>query len=569
MENSSKHYSSDNMSKTLYEELVSVYEKISSTSSRLEKEDIIADFLKSIKENDPDITYDVALLLQGKIFPPWSDKEMGISTQLIIKALSKLLGENTKSIEDKLASVGDMGEITQELVKNNKQVTFFKVPLTIKKVISNLRKTESITGSNSQNKKLNLILELYTSASPLEAKYITRTITEKLRIGVGEGTLVEAIAKAYSIDKEVIDRAYMLSNDLGEVARRAQDSIESVQSLTITPGKPIKPMLAQLSPGIEESVDEMKEVICETKYDGIRVQIHKKDDEIKIFTRRLENVTSALPEIVEYVRDALPDEDYIIEGEVIATKDNQPISFQYILQRVKRKYDVDKMREKIPLKVFLFDVLYYKTPVAEESLGKRREILESIVTTSDDVELSTMKVVTPENNQDAVDLFNWSIDNGHEGIMFKDITSPYSPGKRGKNMLKFKPVRETLDCVITGGIYGKGKRANFFGSYLLSLLDSETGEYKTLVHAATGMDDEMLASLTERMQQYILSTSEQTVTFKPAVILEVAFSEIVESNEYESGYSLRFPAIKRIRDDIGLDQVDTIDKLMQLIELQN
>ena len=153
--------------------------------------------------------------------------------------------------------------------------------------------------------------------------------------------------------------------------------------------------------------------------------------------------------------------------------------------------------------------------------------------------------------------------------MFKDITSPYSPGKRGKNMLKFKPVRETLDCVITGGIYGKGKRANFFGSYLLSLLDSETGEYKTLVHAATGMDDEMLASLTERMQQYILSTSEQTVTFKPAVILEVAFSEIVESNEYESGYSLRFPAIKRIRDDIGLDQVDTIDKLMQLIEFQN
>ena len=280
MENSLKHYSSDNMSKTLYEELVSVYEKISSTSSRLEKEDIIADFLKSIKENDPDITYDVALLLQGKIFPPWSDKEMGISTQLIIKALSKLLGENTKSIEDKLASVGDMGEITQELVKNNKQVTFFKVPLTIKKVISNLRKTESITGSNSQNKKLNLILELYTSASPLEAKYITRTITEKLRIGVGEGTRVEAIAKAYSIDKEVIDRAYMLSNDLGEVARRAQDSIESVQSLTITPGKPIKPMLAQLSPGIEESIDEMKEVVCETKYDGIRVQIHKKDDAV-------------------------------------------------------------------------------------------------------------------------------------------------------------------------------------------------------------------------------------------------------------------------------------------------
>lgn len=557
------------MSDILYEELVETYEKISSTTKRLEKEEIIANFLKSIKEKSPETTYDVTLLLQGKIFPPWSDKEMGVSTQLIIKALSKMLGENTKKIEDQLASVGDMGEITEDLVKNNKQVTFFKIPLTVKKVISNLRKTESIVGSNSQNKKLNLILELYTSASPLEAKYITRTITEKLRIGVGEGTLVDAISDAYEIDKEIIDRAYMLSNDLGEVATRAQESIESVKELSIMPGKPIKPMLAQLSPGIQESIDEMEKVICETKYDGIRVQIHKQADEIRIFTRRLENVTNALPEIVEYVREALPDEDYIIEGEVIATKDNKPISFQYILQRVKRKYDVEKMREKIPLKIFLFDVLYYKEPVAEQPIGQRRELLEKIVTTSSDVELSTMEIVTPENVPDAEKLFNWSIENGHEGIMFKDITSPYSPGKRGKNMLKYKPVRETLDCVITGGIYGKGKRAKFFGSYLLSLLDSQTGEYKTLVHAATGMDDDMLASLTERMQQHIISTNEQTVTFKPAVILEVAYSEIVESNEYESGYSLRFPAIKRVRDDIGLDQVDTLDKLMQMIELQN
>ncbi|MBE6487423.1 MAG: ATP-dependent DNA ligase [Methanosphaera stadtmanae] len=557
------------MTKTPYIKLVECYEKIASTSARLEKRDIIADFLKEIKENDPEITYDIALLLQGKIFPPWSEKEMGISTQLIIKALSKLLGENTKDIENKLASVGDMGEITEELVANNKQVTFFKVPLTVSKVISNLRKTEEITGSKSQNKKLNYILELYTSAEPIEAKYITRTITEKLRIGVGEGTLVEAIAKAYDMDKEVIDRAYMLSNDLGEVALRAQESIESVKSLTINPGKPIKPMLAQLSPGIKESIEEMGEVICETKYDGIRVQIHHFDGQTKIFTRRLENVTKALPEIVEYIENAINNVDFIVEGEVIAIKDNKPVSFQYILQRVKRKYDIEKMMDEVPLKVFLFDVLYYENPVAEDSLINRRKLLEDIVTVSDDVELSTMKVITPDNYEEAEELFNWSIETGHEGIMFKDVNSPYSPGKRGKNMLKYKPIRETLDCVITGGIYGKGKRAKFFGSYLLSLLDEKTGEYKTLVHAATGMDDEMLATMTERMQEHIISTSEQTVVFKPAVILEVAFSEIVESNEYESGYSLRFPAIKRVRDDIGLDQVDTLEKLNQLLELQN
>lgn len=556
------------MTNTSYEKLVEVYEKISSTSSRLEKQDIIADFLMYIKETDADITYDITLLLQGKIFPPWSDKEMGISTQLIIKALSNLLGESTKSIENKLAEVGDMGEISEELIKNNKQVTFFKVPLTVKKVLSNLRKTESITGSKSQNKKINYLLELYTSASPLEAKYITRTITERLRIGVGEGTLVEAIAQAYNMDKEIIDRAYMLSNDLGEVASRAQESIESVKSLTITPGKPIKPMLAQLSPGIKESITEMKKVICETKYDGIRVQIHHYNNKTKIFTRRLENVTNALPEVVEYIEEALPSKDFIVEGEVIATKDNKPISFQYILQRVKRKYDIDKMREKIPLKVFLFDVLYYDKPTAELPIIQRRQLLEEIVTTSKNVELSTMKIVSQENYTEAEKLFTWSIDEGHEGIMFKDVTSPYSPGKRGKNMLKYKPLRETLDCVITGGTYGKGKRAKFFGSYLLSLLDEKTGEYKTLVHAATGMDDDLLASLTKRMEKLIISKSEQNVLFKPKVILEIAYSEIVESNEYESGYSLRFPAIKGVRDDIGLDEVDTLSKLHQMIDLQ-
>lgn len=556
------------MTNTSYEKLVEVYEKISSTSSRLEKQDIIADFLMYIKETDADITYDITLLLQGKIFPPWSDKEMGISTQLIIKALSNLLGESTKSIENKLAEVGDMGEISEELIKNNKQVTFFKVPLTVKKVLSNLRKTESITGSKSQNKKINYLLELYTSASSLEAKYITRTITERLRIGVGEGTLVEAIAQAYNIDKEIIDRAYMLSNDLGEVASRAQESIESVKSLTITPGKPIKPMLAQLSPGIKESITEMKKVICETKYDGIRVQIHHYNNKTKIFTRRLENVTNALPEVVEYIEEALPSKDFIVEGEVIATKDNKPISFQYILQRVKRKYDIDKMREKIPLKVFLFDVLYYDKPTAELPIIQRRQLLEEIVTTSKNVELSTMKIVSQENYTEAEKLFTWSIDEGHEGIMFKDVTSPYSPGKRGKNMLKYKPLRETLDCVITGGTYGKGKRAKFFGSYLLSLLDEKTGEYKTLVHAATGMDDDLLASLTKRMEKLIISKSEQNVLFKPKVILEIAYSEIVESNEYESGYSLRFPAIKGVRDDIGLDEVDTLSKLHQMIDLQ-
>lgn len=551
----------------LYLKLVEVYEKIASTTSRLEKQEIIAKFLSEIRESDPEATYDVTLLLQGKIFPPWSEKEIGISTQLIIKALSKLSGINTKKLEDKLAQIGDLGELTGEVVSNNKQQTFFQIPLTVKKVITTLQRTEEFTGSNSQNKKLNLIIELYTSASAVEAKYITRTITERLRIGVGEGTLVDAISQAYNINKDIIDHAYMLSNDLGEVAQKAMQSEELVKSLTITPGKPIKPMLAQLSPGIKESIEELQNVIAETKYDGIRIQIHHTNHETKLFTRRLENVTEALPEIVEYVDEAMPDVDYIIEGEIIATRDGKPISFQYILQRVKRKYDIDRMRDKVPLKLFTFDMLYYEKPIAEEPLIERRELLEEVIKTTDHVNLSSMCVVTPEKYMEAEKLFKWSIENNHEGIMLKNASSPYSPGKRGKNMLKYKPVRETLDCVITGATYGKGKRAKFFGSYQLSLYDPETQSYKTLVHAATGLDDVMLESLTKRMEDLIIQQDELNVKIKPEVILEVAFSEIVESSEYETGYSLRFPAIKSVRDDLSLDEVDTTDKLKEIMQI--
>ena len=554
------------MTSTSYGRLVEIYEKISATSSRLEKQDIIADFLREIKDTDPDGVYDVVLLLQGKIFPPWSEKEIGISTQLIIKALSKLLGENSKTIEKQLAEVGDMGEITQQLISNKKQQTFFSIPLTIKKVIGNLRKIETITGSNSQNKKLNHILELYTSASGVEAKYITRTITERLRIGVGEGTLVDAIAQAYDIKKEIIDNAYMLSNDLGEVAKRAQISQKQVEELFITPGKPIKPMLAQLSEGIEESVKEIGDVIVETKYDGIRIQIHHTGGVTKLFTRRLENVTEALPEIVDYVNEAMPDCDFIIEGEIIATRNNKPISFQHILQRVKRKYDIEDMKKKVPLKLFVFDILYYKEATLMLPLLKRRSLLEDVIKTSDVVELSSMRHVKGDEYKDAEELFRWSIENNHEGIMIKDSTSPYSPGKRGKNMLKYKPVRETLDCVIIGATYGKGKRAKFFGSYLLALYDTDSGEYKTLVHAATGLDDVMLETLTKRMSKLVIEQHEQTVKIKPEVILEVAYSEIVESSEYEAGYSLRFPAIKSVRDDLRLDEVDTIDKLKAIVK---
>jgi DNA ligase I, ATP-dependent (dnl1) len=381
-------------------------------------------------------------------------------------------------------------------------------------------------------------------------------------VGVGEGTIRDAISQAFNIPKEVTERAHMLTNDMGLVAEVARmEGEEGLRKLTLKPGKPVKPMLAQLSPGITESVGEMGWAICETKYDGIRVQIHRYGDKIDIFTRRLENISLALPEISEYIEKSLPHEDFIVEGEIIASRDGKPISFQYMLQRVRRKYEIDKMVSKIPLTVYLFDVLYYQKPILDEPLQERRKILESIVKVDEGkLELSAQVKVTPEEIGKAQDLFETSIKGGHEGIMIKDPHAPYMPGIRGKKMLKLKAEPETLDLVVVGGTYGTGKRAHLIGSYLMALQD-EDNQLKPLAYAATGLDDQTLLELSEMVEPLIISKEGRQVKIEPSIIMEIAFSEIVESPESEIGYSLRFPVVKRIRNDLGLDEIDTLERI--------
>lgn len=545
-----------------YSEMVKVYEELDSTTKRLEKTSILADFYKEIGEKDPKLLPTVTLLSLGRVFPTWSEEELGIGTKLLMKAIALVVGVKSEDVEDKQRDAGDLGQAAQELFKKKKQVTLFSRKLTIEKVQNNLMKIAFISGNRAQSKKLEILRELLSSASPTEAKYITRTVIEELRIGVGEGTIRDALAQAFQVDKEVVERAHMLTNDLGLVAEVSKEQgEEGLKNLTLKPGKPVKPMLAQLSPGIATSVQEMGWALCETKYDGVRVQIHRLNDEINIFTRRLENISNAVPEIVEYIRKSLPSNNFIVEGEIIVTRDGKPISFQYILQRVRRKYDIERMRNEVPLKLYLFDVLYYNDPLIDAPFEKRREILESIVTLiSDKVQLSRQVKVTPESILDAEDLFKKSIDDGHEGIMIKDPNAPYMPGIRGKKMLKLKAEPETLDLVIVGGTYGKGKRAHFIGSYLLAARD-ENNDLKTLAHAATGLDDKTLQELSELTEPLITNKTGRQVTISPHIVLEIAYSEIVKSPEYDSGYSLRFPVVKRIREDRSVDDIDTVERI--------
>jgi DNA ligase-1 len=285
-----------------------------------------------------------------------------------------------------------------------------------------------------------------------------------------------------------------------------------------------------------------------------------------VFTRRLENISNAVPDVIEYIEKSLPHQDFIVEGEIIVTKNGKPISFQYILQRVRRKYDIEKVMGEVPLTLFLFDVLYFNKPFIDAPLEKRRSTLESIVKTSENkIQLSRLVKITMDNVQEAENLFTESIDKGHEGIMIKDPQAPYIPGIRGKKMLKYKAEPETLDLVVVGGSYGKGKRAHFIGSYLMALRDEEGG-FKTIAHVATGLDDKTLLELSERMDKIIKSRRGGLVKVNPHIILEIAYSEIVNSPEYESGFSLRFPVVKRIRDDLSLEDIDTVTRVKSIFK---
>ena len=542
-----------------YQELVNVYEALGATTKRLEKTDILADFFKRVEEEDLE---KITLMALGSVFPSWSEEEQGIGDKLVMKAVGDAVGVSVDVVEDAIRDEGDIGAAAEKLYTKKAQMTFFSQPLTVKFVYNQLRKLATISGSRSTARKISNILELLSSASGKEAKYICRTILEELRIGVGEGIIRDAISQAFDVDKAVAERAHMLTNDLGLVAKVAKlEGEDGLKKLTLIPGRPVKPMLAQLSEGIDISVEEMGCALCETKYDGFRTQFHKKGDEITLFTRRLENVTHAFPDAVDFIRRGFPDEDFIAEGEIVGFKDDKPLPFQTVLQRVRRKYDIHDAMKNVPIKIFLYDLLYFKEPVVDEPIIKRREILENAVDTSvDELNLSDIVKVGSENIDDAVELFNKSIAGGHEGIMIKNCAEPYIPGIRGKKMLKFKAEPETLDAVIVGGTKGIGKRGEFIGSYEIALRD-EYGDLQTITKIGSGLSDDDLADLTRQMKELIISEKGTHITVQPKIVLEIKYSEIVKSPEYPAGYSLRFPIVKGIRTDKGVEDIDTIERL--------
>ena len=558
---------------TSFREFAQACNEIELTSGSLDMTALVADLFDSVTLDELPV---VSHFVMGEIFPAWSSEEVGVGAGILYSAIAKSAGVSVEDIEDLVRDTGDIGKTAVQALskKSQGQSTFSSFleeshELSILEVFERFKDISRISGKGSQTSKIKNLQYLFNSASSKEVGYISLLAIEELRIGVGEGIVRDAIGRAFDVPSEDVERGFMLTNDMGLVALTAkQGGADAVSGLGLVLNRPIKLMLAQITPSLESAISDMDEAAIEWKFDGARVQIHKDGDDVVLYSRRLENITQSLPDIVEAVREHVKMDTAILDGEAVAIDaDGRPRPFQDILKRFRRKYDVNSTAREIPLTLNLFDIMYLNgESLLDRPLVERRELLRSSV--ENDISIRVDTQVVTKDIEEINRIYTEALKGGHEGIMIKNPNSPYSPGKRGKNWLKKKPVMETLDLVVIGAEWGYGRRTSFMGSYALACHDTDTGKFLPVGKVATGFSDEQLAELTDIFSELVVVESGKEIELKPEIVFEVAFEEIQKSSNYESGYALRFPRLVNVRDDKSVEDVETIERIEDMYRLQ-
>ncbi len=559
-----------------YYVLSDIYEKLESISGKLEKTHIIS---KLLKKTPTKILSKIVLLLNGKVFPAWSEEELGVANQLMIKSISKAYGIIEKNIVKEFKKTGDLGLVVEKLSKSKKQTTLGTKELNVEKVFENLQLIAQQTGSGSQDRKMNLVAELLTQAKPKEAKYIVRTVLGQLRIGVAEGIIRDAIAEAFNVSKKIVENAWFLNPDYGEITRIAKEKGEKgLKKVKVEIGRPIVVLLAEKSPSLEDALNSFDEPACEYKYDGARMLIHKKNDKFWIFTRRLENITKAFPDVVEVCKKSLKTKECIVDGEGLAIdrKTGKPLPFQTLSQRIKRKYDIRKISKEIPIELNFFDIIYLNgKPLFDLPLKQRKKLLTKTVKEIPGKVQLAKQLVTKDLKK-ADKFYKAALKAGQEGLIVKNLQAKYQPGRRvAGGWLKVKPVLESLDLVIIGATWGTGKRAGWLGSYILACRDPNTGDFLECGMLGTGVKEKKstpkditFKDLTKILKPFIESEKGNKVKIKPKIVIEVAYEEIQKSPTYSSGYALRFPRLLRVRWDMGPGGIDNLERIERIFKMQ-
>ena len=577
-----------------FTDIAKMFDRLESTSARLEMTAILADFFKDC---NPDDLRSIIYLSQGKLHPDFYGVELGMADKLVLRAIAFTSGTKDSKVEEMWVKEGDPGAVAEKLIGTKKQMTLFSEPLTLDRVVKGLTLIETAEGKDSQDKKMKHLANLLHDSGPLEARYLCRIVTGRMRIGASTMTILDALSIAFATkeDRESVERAFNVTCDLGLVAETiCRSGIDGIQRIQVTIGNPIKVMLAERLPSIGEVVSKMGgECAIEYKYDGIRAQVHIGKDSVKIYSRRLEDLTPNFPDIAQALREHFKGTEAIIEGEcvAVAAETGYMQSFQEVTHR-RRKHGMDDAVKEVPVRIFMFDMLYVDgKDMTTTPYLQRRSALTEWFDISDNVQMSTMRIVHSEDEGE--EFFEEAITARCEGVMAKSISddSIYRAGSRGFLWIKYKKdyqenLTDSFDLAVVGAFYGMGKRAGKYGALLMASYDPEIGRFGTVCKLGTGFDDAFLDGMPALLDGY--KTSERPssldakmipdVWFEPHVVLEVVAAEITVSPNHtagmgmikdDSGLGIRFPRFTgRVRDDKDAEQCTTVQEIMEMYEMQ-
>jgi len=576
-----------------YSIVTDAYEKIEATTKRLEMTDYLVDLIKKTPKNFID---KIAFLTQGKLCPDFLGIEIGMAEKMVISSIAKAAELEKSEIAQKFRKTGDLGLTAEQLLE---KMPAPRKPLTAEEVYDTLNKIAHTSGKGSVEEKVNLLAGLLRKATPKEARYIVRTVTGRLRLGVGDMTFLDALAVAYFGDKKrrnEIERAYNLSSDLGLVAKTLMnEGADGIKKIKITIGRPVRAMLAERLKSPKEILEKIGGIgSVEYKYDGLRIQAHMSPDRTRLFSRRLENLTDQFPDIREALKNSLNVKEAVVEGECVAVDPNtgEMRAFQVISQRRGRKYKIEEMIEEIPTTIFLFDILYKDGEnLIDWPYPKRRKELERIVKETRHVKLAEQFITDdPDQLEQYMDK---AIEGGSEGLMVKALgeDSVYQAGSRGFLWIKYKKeykseMADTVDLVAVGAFAGRGRRAGTYGALLMAAYDPKADEFKTVCKLGTGFDDATLSQFPRVFEPYRVSRQHPRVDsqikadywFVPNVVLEVLGAELTLSPSHtcgldaikkDSGIAIRFPRFTgRWRKDKAPENATTTNEIIKMYRSQ-
>jgi DNA ligase-1 len=555
---------------------VEICENIRSTPSKNLKVSILSEYLSRLDNDSLPIAI---LFLSGRIFPRGSRQNINVGFSIIMQSLSEIAMLDASEIQQVYLTHGDMGALSEYAVSKKHIFSLFRQQqLTLCFVYNQLKKIAGTIGSGASKNKTKILTGLLIDMSPHEAKYLIKIINGEMRIGLVEGLIEIAIAKAFNQNIKVIREAMLVAGDIAQVSILAKRNL--LDKAIIKPLTPLSFMLADVMFTAEEIINYYKKpLICEYKYDGIRVQMHKFGQEIRMFSRKLADVTNAFPELADAALSATATTssssssspssniDFILDGEILAFRNNKPLHFQELQKRLRKKTVTEQIIAEVPVIYTVYDIMYFNgEAIIKKPLNERKEIL-SCIAFKQPIINSSYKIVNSE--QEIISMFGISKDTGHEGLVLKEPNSQYHPGRRGRYWVKLKKELDTIDAVILIAEYGHGKRAGTLSDYTFAVRDEKNNnKLRVIGKAYSGLTDEEIDDMTNRLKSLMVKDEAYKIIVKPEIVLEIAFDSIQKSDRHDSSFALRFPRIKNIRIDKTVADIDTLEKVEQIYKKQ-